>query len=304
MQSSCRSCDGLARVGSVASEQHAHCGDVFSREGVGCVRDEQTCLEERRQRQQQQQQPRPSRQRVSRLTLPTAPSPVTTHYEAVSGQDQEHRRRRAGQQRASWAGAPSRIGSRVQPWSRYNACRRLIKVGHDPARRRQWGGCGKARSERRSSRTLQRGWGVRQRCRGARMGEEGKNAPLGQLNNFRVALVLAGAICSVGGGRRFIAWQAAGQEASLKAGWYAGGARVEAARATRRGKTDGRGPSCRIAAIARRRQRQQQRQQQGERECRRPDGGTFFCVCVDGDYLADMASTGGGGEGGEVRRGA
>jgi len=57
----------------------------------------------------------------------------------------------------SSACAPSRTGSQVQPLCSYYV-RRLIRVGHDfgdPARRRQWGGFGGARSEGPSSETLQ-----------------------------------------------------------------------------------------------------------------------------------------------------
>lgn len=51
----------------------AHCGNVFSGKGVGCVGDEQTCLGVSAAGQGRYR-------RRKRLTLPTAPSPVTTHW--------------------------------------------------------------------------------------------------------------------------------------------------------------------------------------------------------------------------------
>lgn len=72
-----------ARGGESRGDEHS--GDVFAREGVRGVRDEETCLQSR-------QGLAPGRIRLAekpgqarvRFTLPTAPSPVTTHCKEVS----------------------------------------------------------------------------------------------------------------------------------------------------------------------------------------------------------------------------
>lgn len=69
----------LETVPTVMRGMDIHCGDVFAGEGICCVRDEQACLDQIRQRGET------SCLRSTRCTyvrtLPTAPSPVTTHYE-------------------------------------------------------------------------------------------------------------------------------------------------------------------------------------------------------------------------------
>ena len=55
--------------------RNEHGWDVFPGEGVGCIRDKETCLLAVSIREKDSNNHRRGRE----LTLPTAPSPVTTH---------------------------------------------------------------------------------------------------------------------------------------------------------------------------------------------------------------------------------